>query len=151
MSMLLDMHEARKARLLRMGMVPPPRHKPGPAAVVHARRVPSQNLTEAVIEEATVAPPEMPPVTASRRRQFGYVGIYSPSWRSILKAVCLKHGVSPRDVLSASRLPNVVECRYEAMREVYARTHMSLQQIGHCFGRHHTTVIAALDKGEVAA
>lgn len=92
-------------------------------------------------------PEELPSIKNRPRRHFGYVGIYDPNWRTILKTVCRKHDIHPKDVLSPSRAIPVVACRYEAIGEIYRRTNMSLCQIGRVFSRHHTTIMAALQKG----
>lgn len=69
----------------------------------------------------------------------------------IKNLIALHYGVSPRRLCSpgrAGRGPNCVAAmRAAAMLATRQLTKLSLQEIGMAFGgRHHTTVLAALDR-----
>jgi hypothetical protein len=61
-------------------------------------------------------------------------------------AVCAAHGVGLREVLGSSRARTIVDCRHQAMWEIWRRTSMSLPQIGLRLGRDHTSVLHAVRK-----
>ena len=60
----------------------------------------------------------------------------------ILRETAHKHSVLLSDMLSERRRKHLVAARHEAMYEIYARTNLSLPQIGKKMGwRDHTTII----------
>jgi chromosomal replication initiator protein len=77
--------------------------------------------------------------------------------RKIQREVCAQHGVTLDEMLSPSRKATVTEARQWAMWRVYheiaARMspRMSLPDIGHRFGRDHTTVLHAVRKMDALA
>lgn len=66
----------------------------------------------------------------------------------MIQRVADRHGVSLVDVMGADRDQAVSHARFEAMYRVRARFGDSLSQIGRLFGRHHTTVLHALQRYE---
>ena len=67
--------------------------------------------------------------------------------RDIIDHVARKHGVSERDVMSRSRVPQTVKARQEAMRLVHS-TGLKLGQVGLIFGRDHSTVLTNIRRAE---
>jgi len=75
--------------------------------------------------------------------------------RSIILDVCRKHGVDPNDVMTASRMRPIVNCRNEIAWEIRnicaadGNPIFSFPQIGkYLGGRDHTTIIHAIRRHE---
>lgn len=62
----------------------------------------------------------------------------------ILKAVSVVYNISIADMLGRSRRAAVAEARMMAMYMIQRHTRMTLMEIGHVFGRKHSTVIHAI-------
>jgi chromosomal replication initiation ATPase DnaA len=84
----------------------------------------------------------LPPLVTRTSR----LGIYDPKWRQILAAICNRHRIPEADVLGPSRKAPIAACRHDAIREVWARTHMSLLMVAHCFNRDHTSILNSLGR-----
>ena len=78
------------------------------------------------------------------------------SVETIIRLVCAKHCVSPRDLMGVGRDKPTCDARFEAMYRVrteikIAGSEPSLPQIGKWFGRDHTSVLNALRRyGDLA-
>jgi chromosomal replication initiator protein len=73
-----------------------------------------------------------------------------PTIRDIQAAVAARYGVSVLDLLSARQGNEVLWPRHVAIWCARHHTPLSLVQIGQAFGgRHHTTVMHALDRVEL--
>jgi hypothetical protein len=86
--------------------------------------------------------PKLPPSVQRVMRW----GVFSNKWRTILQAVCHAHGLPTDVVLGRSRKQPIVAARREAVRQIYARTHMSTLMIASCFGRDHTSILHFLGR-----
>lgn len=70
-----------------------------------------------------------------------------PNCRRLIEETAAKHGMTYRDVISASRAKLIVAVRNEAIRVVAdARPDMSLPALGKIFKRDHTTILHSLRK-----
>jgi chromosomal replication initiation ATPase DnaA len=73
--------------------------------------------------------------------------IGSPSPKTVLKLVALKHRLSLDDLLGPRRQKCVVAARHEAVGLVYTHCrYISLPAIGRIFNRDHTTILHTLRK-----
>lgn len=70
----------------------------------------------------------------------------TPSWKTIVALVAMKHDVMQRDLLGRSRFKYLIAPRHEAMALIFQHTKASRAAIGRYFGRDHTTIIYALKK-----
>lgn len=68
------------------------------------------------------------------------------SYDPIIADVADEYGVSVDDIFGGSRLKAVSEARQMAMYLYAERTRLNLSEIGRFFGRHHATVIYAIQK-----
>ena len=71
----------------------------------------------------------------------------APRMMAILDAVSAVYRIGTRDIMSHSRLPNVVEARdafYWVSRRIACRSLVSIGQFLN--GRHHTTVMHGVEK-----
>lgn len=68
------------------------------------------------------------------------------SWRFLLSLVICRTGIAQGDILSNDRSRPFVEARADAIALIWQHTQKSLQQVGRCFGRDHSTVLYNLRK-----
>lgn len=120
MTMLMEMHESRQARLVRLGFVP--------LAKVTPRRAPV-----ALSEPARAPAPAIP-----WGAPFDFLS--PPSWRTIAHLVALKHGITFADILGPQRTRPFTVPRHEAIGLVTTHTDLSEAEIGRRFGRDRSTV-----------
>lgn len=67
--------------------------------------------------------------------------------QAIIRDVCVKHGLTKTELLSARRMRTLVVARHEAMYRMSKETSMSLPMIGRRLGgRDHTTVLHGIRK-----
>ena len=98
-------------------------------------------------ERAAALVPAKPIVLVVTAEQFSQADdltpiVPMPSWKTIVREVSLKHGVSIIDMLSARRSKPFVYARHEAMYRMRHETTLSFPQIGRRLGgRDHTTVL----------
>lgn len=63
------------------------------------------------------------------------------TWRPVIDAVCRRHRLTLKDVLTTSRLPHLVACRYEIWWTIRQEFGSSLPDIGRRLGGFdHSTV-----------
>jgi hypothetical protein len=153
MSLLMELHEAKKARTARIAAAAQ-RHQAKHAPVLMLVEV----RTEDELIEALEPEPEQPsePVLILAPRPLRILSIegepQEPKERwyrveDIIRAVRFRTGVTTRDLLSARRTANVVLPRQIAMYIAKTLTIKSLPEIGRRFGgRDHTTVLHAVRK-----
>ena len=63
----------------------------------------------------------------------------------IKKFVCRKYRITRVEIESSSRKAHIVKARNEAMRLCKQRTKATLEEIGKCFNRKHSTVLHAIN------
>lgn len=63
----------------------------------------------------------------------------------IMRAVCVKHEVTPAHIKGKWRVLDVVRARHEAMYQL-RRLGLSYPRIGQLLGRHHTSVMHGVRK-----
>lgn len=114
------------------------------------RDVPEEVIPEiaALVLPDPPAPAEPPPVIIVVQQHDLYEEddraplIPLPRWKSIVREVSKKHGISIPDILSARRSVPVVRARHEVMYRLSTETTLSYPQIGKRLGgKDHTTVI----------
>ena len=67
--------------------------------------------------------------------------------REVIRAVAVAHGYGVADVLGPGRGRKIAEARNAALRAVEDRwPHLSSNQLGAIFARHHTTILHALGR-----
>lgn len=121
MSYVMDLHEAHKARLVRM------QPRPTPEAAQEAR----DNAIAQVW-------PELPPPPSYD----GAIFRGTQHWKIIVREVCEKHSVSIAEIIGNRRARHLVIARHEAFHRLSTETTMSLPQIGYRMGgKDHTTVL----------
>lgn len=65
-----------------------------------------------------------------------------PRWRPVIAEVCRRRRVGWRNIISKSRLPNIVRCRFEIWWQIRTRFGASFLEIGkRTGGFHHTSVM----------
>lgn len=65
----------------------------------------------------------------------------------IIAANCAEHEVTIDELMSPCREARIMECRHDAVAEVYVKwPELSLTQIGRHFGRDHTCVLNSVKK-----
>jgi hypothetical protein len=111
----------------------------------------ARELEEARARSRTIAETELRLNVAKERSALGITILPTTLPAAIVEQVAFWHDVPVRDIMSASRTDRVVEARYDAIVAIaincrIAGRAMSLTDIAHCLGRHHTSILVALQK-----
>ena len=69
-----------------------------------------------------------------------------PEWRWVIDEEMRKHGVSWMRVISTSRMPNIVKCRWTIWQRLRAEFGASYTDMAEQFDVHHTTILYALGR-----
>jgi hypothetical protein len=129
-------HHERRARLIRMGIIPAPiaapeLHEEVPEPIP-APEVPPEPIMAAVA--APVPQDEAPKDEAPKDE--------APSFEAIVRATCEKHGITKAQLKGANRQYDIIRARHETFYRLYTERGMSLPQIGRMLGGFdHTTVL----------
>jgi hypothetical protein len=71
------------------------------------------------------------------------------SWRQIANEVCAKHGLDFQDVLTPSRVTQMVRCRWEIMYRLHHETTLTLTGIASKLGdMDHSTIMNGIRRHE---
>lgn len=74
--------------------------------------------------------------------------VYLPRIQAILKEEADEHYTTPEEIISKSRLRNVVWARHDAVFRIYEEMDISTIQLGRFFGdRDHSTIVHAVQRG----
>jgi hypothetical protein len=105
-----------------------------------------------VERKPAVAPPAPPQPTITDRIEVvdaldEDIRTINGRWKSIVREVCTKHGVSINDIRSHIRSRPVVAARHEAMYRLRTETGLSLPEIGRRMGGFdHSSTLYAVSK-----
>lgn len=72
--------------------------------------------------------------------------LVKPEWRMITEEELTRHRVSWRDVISTSRMPYIVKCRWTIWQRLRAEFNAPYTEIAEQFDVHHTTILYALGR-----
>jgi hypothetical protein len=145
MSLLAETHNAHKARLVRLGMISPPRTPTLPPVAVPPKPVALPTMP---------APKLRSPQQSTPGRSRDWLNVATPDFDSraitvgeIQRAVCARFGITIEKLLSDRRFKALARSRHVAMYLAYEMTPLSLPSLGRLFsGRDHTTILYGIRK-----
>jgi len=116
---------------------------PPPRAVIKAALLipPVEVVQEVASEEPSPAPEPFKAVIGCPLNMLA-----PPSWKFLVALAAVRHGVSRKDIMGATRVRPVVAARHEAMALVYSHTRHRMLEIGRLFDQDHTCVLNAIQK-----
>lgn len=95
------------------------------------------------------------PITADQMQRdyqiLNDVGYFDMTPRELFAIQCKRHGLSMWDMRGRDRHQEIAHIRQDCMAEMWRKMGLSYPRIGRMYGRHHSTVMAAIKASDERA